>query len=415
MPTSPTSASRPSNSRRTWSPRQERTEELTDDYEAGPHRGRSDPRRPDRRGRSAPRGGVRAPDAGAGRQAPRRPEPVQRRHRWGGGGGGTTTTGGGGSESGGGETYAAAPAVSSRSGIAISAAMGQQGVPYRYAASSPGEAFDCSGLTAYAWAPGRRRPAAPVASPVRVGSPRVAGRGPARRSAVLLQPDQPRRHLPRWRPAGPRAEHRIVGEGVSGQLGQGHRRRPTWLTRRADAPDHWTRRSNGYRPSPCSQRSTESTATASPRGSSTTSTGRSAPFEFTIIAGGRSNLTFTVTDANGTRFVLRRPPTGAVLATAHDMAREHRIIAAVGTTNVPVPPALGLCTDESVNGAPFYVMGYVDGVVLDSPDRAARCRWSTVGRRACISSTCSPTCTPSTSTKSAWATSPSVRDTSSGR
>ena len=63
--------------------------------------------------------------------------------------------------------------------------------------------------------------------------------------------------------------------------------------------------------------------------------GAVAPFEFALIAGGRSNLTFTVTDANGRRFVLRRPPTGAVLATAHDMAREHRIIAAVGTTDVP--------------------------------------------------------------------------------
>lgn len=94
--------------------------------------------------------------------------------------------------------------------------------------------------------------------------------------------------------------------------------------------------------------------------------GATAPFEFTAIVGGRSNLTFTVTDANGTKYVLRRPPTGAVLATAHDMAREHKIIAAVGTSNVPVPPALGLCTDEAVNGAPFYVMAFVDGVVLDS-------------------------------------------------
>lgn len=51
--------------------------------------------------------------------------------------------------------------------------------------------------------------------------------------------------------------------------------------------------------------------------------------------------------------------------------REHRIIAAVGRTDVPVPPALGVCIDEAVNGAPFYVMGYVDGIVLDSPDRAA--------------------------------------------
>lgn len=99
--------------------------------------------------------------------------------------------------------------------------------------------------------------------------------------------------------------------------------------------------------------------------------GAEPPFTFDLIAGGRSNLTFRVTGADGTRFVLRRPPLGHVLATAHDMAREHRIIAAVGTTGVPVPPALGLCTDETVNGAPFYVMGFVDGVVLDSPDKAS--------------------------------------------
>jgi aminoglycoside phosphotransferase (APT) family kinase protein len=94
------------------------------------------------------------------------------------------------------------------------------------------------------------------------------------------------------------------------------------------------------------------------------------PFEYELIVGGRSNLTYTVVDAHGTRFVLRRPPTGAVLATAHDMAREHEIISAVGTTDVPVAPALGLCTDDDVNGAPFYVMGFVDGVVLDSPEKA---------------------------------------------
>ena len=99
--------------------------------------------------------------------------------------------------------------------------------------------------------------------------------------------------------------------------------------------------------------------------------GARAPFSFDLIAGGRSNLTYRVTDADGTRFVLRRPPLGHVLATAHDMAREFRIIAAVGSTKVPVPRALGLCTDENVNGANFYVMGFVDGVVLDSADKAA--------------------------------------------
>ncbi|CAN5575388.1 phosphotransferase family protein [soil metagenome] len=99
--------------------------------------------------------------------------------------------------------------------------------------------------------------------------------------------------------------------------------------------------------------------------------GAVAPFTFELIAGGRSNLTFRVTGADGQCFVLRRPPLGHVLATAHDMAREHRIITAVGKSSVPVPPALGLCTDESVNGAPFYVMGFVDGIVLDSPERGA--------------------------------------------
>jgi aminoglycoside phosphotransferase (APT) family kinase protein len=98
--------------------------------------------------------------------------------------------------------------------------------------------------------------------------------------------------------------------------------------------------------------------------------GALAPFTFDLIAGGRSNLTFRVAGADGTQFVLRRPPLGHVLATAHDMAREHRIIAAVSRTNVPVPPALGVCTDEAVNGAPFYVMGFVDGIVLDSVERA---------------------------------------------
>ena len=100
--------------------------------------------------------------------------------------------------------------------------------------------------------------------------------------------------------------------------------------------------------------------------------GAQAPFAFSLIAGGRSNLTYKVTDANNVGYVLRRPPLGHVLATAHDMAREHRIIAAVGQTSVPVPKTLGVCTDESVNGAPFYVMAFVEGEVLDSAEKAAK-------------------------------------------
>ena len=93
-------------------------------------------------------------------------------------------------------------------------------------------------------------------------------------------------------------------------------------------------------------------------------TAAAAPLEFDLIAGGRSNLTFRVTDAAGASWVLRRPPLGHVLATAHDMGREHTIISALADTDVPVPGTVGLCTDEAVNGAPFYVMEHVDGLVL---------------------------------------------------
>lgn len=88
------------------------------------------------------------------------------------------------------------------------------------------------------------------------------------------------------------------------------------------------------------------------------------PLSFALIPGGHSNLTYRVDDAAGRHFVLRRPPLGAVLATAHDMGREHKIIAALGPTDVPVPPALALCQDASVNDAPFYVMAFVEGPVL---------------------------------------------------
>jgi len=92
--------------------------------------------------------------------------------------------------------------------------------------------------------------------------------------------------------------------------------------------------------------------------------GAVAPFRFDVIAGGHSNLTYRVTGADGTRFVLRRPPLGHVLASAHDMGREHRIISGLQQSAVPVAPALGFCDDPAVNDAPFYVMGFVDGHVV---------------------------------------------------
>ncbi len=92
--------------------------------------------------------------------------------------------------------------------------------------------------------------------------------------------------------------------------------------------------------------------------------GATPPLAFERVSGGRSNLTFRVTDAEGRQWALRRPPLGSRLGSAHDMSREYRAISALTPTEVPVPPAIGLCEDESVNGAPFYVMGFVDGVVV---------------------------------------------------
>ncbi len=86
------------------------------------------------------------------------------------------------------------------------------------------------------------------------------------------------------------------------------------------------------------------------------------PCSVDLIAGGMSNLTYAVSSAAG-QVVLRRPPTGTVLPTAHDMAREHRVITALADTAVPVPRTLHLCTDPGVLGAPFYVMEKVDGLI----------------------------------------------------
>lgn len=82
----------------------------------------------------------------------------------------------------------------------------------------------------------------------------------------------------------------------------------------------------------------------------------------TLIAGGRSNLTYAIGNGEQT-WVLRRPPLGHVLPTAHDMAREYRVMSALADTGVPVPQTYALCEDVEVNGAPFYVMEKVDGII----------------------------------------------------
>ena len=109
------------------------------------------------------------------------------------------------------------------------------------------------------------------------------------------------------------------------------------------------------------------------------------PLAFDLIAGGRSNLTYRVDDAAGSSWVLRRPPLGQTLPTAHDMGREYRIISALGPTPVPVPTAIGFCDDESVNEKPFYVMGYVDGHILRDSETTAKVL-DEPGRRAAAES-----------------------------
>jgi aminoglycoside phosphotransferase (APT) family kinase protein len=95
------------------------------------------------------------------------------------------------------------------------------------------------------------------------------------------------------------------------------------------------------------------------------------PLQTHLVAGGRSNLTYRITDADGRRVALRRPPAGRLLATAHDMTREWAVLRALQGSDVPVATPIALCTDEAVTGAPFYVMAWMDGVVPVGDDAAA--------------------------------------------
>ncbi len=104
------------------------------------------------------------------------------------------------------------------------------------------------------------------------------------------------------------------------------------------------------------------------------------PLTAELIAGGRSNLTYGVSDGEH-EWVLRRPPLGHILPTAHDMGREFRVLDALAQTDVPVPRVFAFCDDPEVNGSSFYVMERVDGVILRdstgiaalSPDAARAC------------------------------------------
>ncbi|RZB14438.1 phosphotransferase family protein [Streptomyces sp. F001] len=94
------------------------------------------------------------------------------------------------------------------------------------------------------------------------------------------------------------------------------------------------------------------------------------PLRVELLPGGRSNLTYVVTDGTH-RWVLRRPPLGVLTPTAHDMDREYRVVAALGGTGVPVARAVLSCTDPEVIGAPFCVVDFVAGAVLRDGDEVA--------------------------------------------
>jgi aminoglycoside phosphotransferase (APT) family kinase protein len=91
------------------------------------------------------------------------------------------------------------------------------------------------------------------------------------------------------------------------------------------------------------------------------------PVAFARIGAGQSNLTFLATDADGRRVVLRRPPLGSLLASAHDVAREHRILSALGATDVPIPPVVAFTDDPAVTDVPLLAVGFVDGLVVEDP------------------------------------------------
>jgi aminoglycoside phosphotransferase (APT) family kinase protein len=96
------------------------------------------------------------------------------------------------------------------------------------------------------------------------------------------------------------------------------------------------------------------------------------PLTWQKLEGGHSNLTYLITDAEGVKRVIRRPPLGQLLPKAHDMSREWALLCALAPTPVPVAAPLAFCEDPSITGAHFYVMGYVDGQPLYSSEDTER-------------------------------------------
>ena len=143
--------------------------------------------------------------------------------------------------------------------------------------------------------------------------------------------------------------------------------------------------------------------------------GARAPLTFARVGNGRSNLTYLVTDEAGQQWVLRRPPVGPALPSAHDVAREHRVLSALEGTGVPAPRTCGFTDDPAVADAPLFLMSYVDGLVVDDVALAERLSPASAPSSAARWPARSPPFMPSTSRPRGSARWPPTSRTPHGR
>jgi aminoglycoside phosphotransferase (APT) family kinase protein len=104
----------------------------------------------------------------------------------------------------------------------------------------------------------------------------------------------------------------------------------------------------------------------------------------TLLAGGRSNVTYRVEDASGHALAVRRPPLGHIMPSAHDLVREFTVLQGLHRAGFPVPRPWALCEDESVIGARFLVMDFVEGLVVATTADAAQLTAAEADRVSCL-------------------------------
>jgi aminoglycoside phosphotransferase (APT) family kinase protein len=97
---------------------------------------------------------------------------------------------------------------------------------------------------------------------------------------------------------------------------------------------------------------------------------QSVPLEARLMAGGRSNVTYLVVQGQN-EWILRRPPLGHVMESAHDMGREHHVLSGLARAGFPAPRPIAFCDSDDVIGSPFLLMEYVHGRVISNAEEAA--------------------------------------------